>query len=95
MFMPLIAALVYSLMEVYKAFRVRGREKWTTLVPVLASITGGLLGLGWYYLMPDLAILPNVGVAVVMGIVSGLSATGGNQILKQMQKKFDTPNKEE
>jgi len=93
--MPLIAVLVYSIMEVFKAFVPRGKEKWHSLIPILSSFCGGLLGLGWYFLSPELALLPNVGTAVVMGVISGLGATGGNQVFKQFQKKASKDEEKE
>jgi len=74
-------------MEVYKAFLGDDKPKWKSLIPILSAISGGLLGLGWYFLAPDLTLLPNFGIAVVMGIISGLGATGGDQLFKQFYKK--------
>ena len=39
-----------------------------------------------FYLTPDLISAPNVFVAIVIGAASGLTATGANQIFKQLGK---------
>ena len=39
-----------------------------------------------FYLTPDLISAPNIFVALVIGAASGLTATGANQIIKQLGK---------
>lgn len=83
---PAIVAIVYVLMEAYKTFIAKGREKWVSVIPVIAVIIGGILGAVFFYSAPQLIIATNIWVALVIGACSGLSATGTNQIFKQLEK---------
>lgn len=55
------------------------------LIPVVCGVTGGILGVAGMYLMPDFPASDVIN-AVAIGIVSGLAATGANQVLKQVSK---------
>lgn len=54
-------------------------------IPIIVGIAGGILGVIGMYVTPD---FPAVDVlnAIAVGIVSGLSSTGVNQIYKQAVK---------
>lgn len=57
-------------------------EKW---LPVICGLLGAVLGfVGYQYL----GIVPanDVATAIVIGVESGLAATGGHQIYKQLTK---------
>lgn len=54
-------------------------------IPVVCGVAGGILGVAGMYLMPDFPA-GDVINAVAIGIVSGLAATGANQVLKQVSK---------
>lgn len=59
------------------------RDEW---IPSAMGITGGLLGIVAYLTkMPEFAGF-HILTAIAVGIVSGLAATGVNQIFKQSQK---------
>lgn len=57
-------------------------NKW---IPIICGITGCLLGIAGMYIMPD---FPGHDIinAMAIGIVSGLAATGFDQIGKQLKK---------
>ena len=55
-------------------------NKW---IPVVCGLSGLLLGIAGMYIMPDFPAADYITAAAV-GIVSGLAATGINQIGKQM-----------
>ena len=57
-------------------------DKW---IPVICGVCGGLLGLLGMRIMPDFPAGDLMSAAAV-GIVSGLAATGADQIGKQMKK---------
>lgn len=57
-------------------------DKW---IPVIAGVTGMILGVAGLYVMPDFPAKDVINAAAI-GIVSGLAATGINQIGKQLQK---------
>ena len=54
-------------------------------IPVVCGVAGGILGVAGMYLMPDFPASDVIN-AVASGIVSGLAATGANQVLKQVSK---------
>ena len=58
-------------------------NKW---IPILCGVTGGILGVVSLYVMPDFPA-GDVINALAVGIVSGLAATGADQVMKQMGKK--------
>lgn len=83
---PAIVAVVYVLIEAYKKIIAKGREKWLNFVPLIATVLGGIFGVAIFYIAPQIIIASNVWVALVVGLCSGLSATGTNQIFKQLEK---------
>lgn len=52
-------------------------------IPVICGVMGGILGVLAMFLVPDYPA-SDYFTAVAIGIVSGLSATGVNQIFKQL-----------
>ena len=57
-------------------------NKW---IPLLCGLLGGALGILGMRLMPDFPAADLLSAAAV-GIVSGLAATGADQISKQLEK---------
>jgi hypothetical protein len=55
------------------------------LIPVICGCVGAVLGIAGLYLMPDFPATDVIN-ALAVGIVSGLAATGVNQIYKQLSK---------
>ena len=55
-------------------------NKW---LPVICGFLGGILGVVGMYVMPDFPS-NDVITSIAVGIVSGLAATGANQIYKQL-----------
>ena len=56
--------------------------KW---IPIVVGVCGGCLGVASMYLMKDFPAQDYI-TAVAVGIVSGLAATGVDQIGKQLSK---------
>ena len=55
-------------------------------IPLICGASGGILGLAALYLkMPELPVSDPLSACAV-GIVSGLAATGVNQMVKQMNQ---------
>ena len=54
-------------------------------IPVIVGMAGGVLGVAGMYLMPDFPA-QDIMNAIAIGIVSGLSSTGVNQVYKQIKK---------
>ncbi len=57
-------------------------NKW---IPVICGVCGGVLGVAGMYVMADFPAGDLMSAAAV-GIVSGLAATGADQIGRQMKK---------
>ena len=55
-------------------------------IPVVMGICGAVLGIVAYFVAADLIPANDPITALAIGIFSGLSATGVNQIVKQSQK---------
>lgn len=55
-------------------------NKW---LPIICGVLGGVLGVVGYFIMPDYPAADFL-TAIAIGIVSGLAATGANQIGKQL-----------
>ena len=55
------------------------------LIPEICGCAGAVLGIAGLYLMPDFPATDAIN-ALAVGIVSGLAATGVNQIYKQLTK---------
>ncbi len=58
-------------------------SKW---LPIICGALGAILGVVGMYVMPDYPA-KDLLTAIAIGIVSGLAATGTNQIFKQLRSK--------
>ncbi len=74
-----ITVICYIVAEAVKAANIN--TKW---LPVICGVLGGVLGVVSMYVMPDFPA-EDVITAIAVGIVSGLAATGANQIYKQLK----------
>jgi uncharacterized membrane protein HdeD (DUF308 family) len=84
--LPVIAAVVYGVIEFLKHFVFSGNEKFKKLIPVIATILGGIVGVVAFFVFPEAIPVATWYAAVLMGCASGLSAVGVNQITKQIKK---------
>ena len=75
-----ISVITYLMAEVVKALTLDG--KW---IPVICGIFGAILGIAAMYTVPGFPAGDPIN-AVAVGIVSGLAATGADQISKQLKK---------
>lgn len=79
---PIIVIISYIVGEIYKiALKTDNAKKF---IPIVVSIVGGCLGIAIYYTSPGSISARSVWDALLIGIVSGESATGTNQIIKQL-----------
>ena len=76
-----ITVICYLAAECIKATALN--NKW---LPVVCGILGGALGVVAMFIMPEFPGGDYI-TAVAIGIVSGLAATGANQIGKQLLDK--------
>lgn len=85
---PAIAAVVYWLINLIK-YTVGDNEKFKRFIPILATVLGAVCGVVCYFAIPSIVPAENLLVAIVIGGASGLTATGANQIIKQLSKGDD------
>ena len=89
---PIIVVCCYIFGEIYK-FIFRNKQETYKLIPIFTSTIGGILGVVMFFTCPEIIFADNGWVALGIGIVSGASATGTNQIIKQLFDKHQTKEK--
>lgn len=83
---PIIIICCYIIGEIYKAV-FKNKPKLYKLIPIILPIVGGLIGIVIYLTNPEeICDAPNFWQALLIGIISGSSSTGANQIIKQLFK---------
>jgi len=93
MSVPIIVICCYLVGEIYKVL-FKTRQDLFKLIPILVGVVGGILGVLIYYTEPKLLFnADNVWTSLGIGIVSGISSTGANQIIKQLKGKDDEKDK--
>ena len=83
---PIIVILCYLLGEIYKVL-FKNKQDLYKLIPIVLACFGGLLGILIFLTNPEIMLnVSNVWTALGIGIVSGVSSTGTNQIIKKIFK---------
>lgn len=77
---PVITVICYLIGEAAKLTALD--NKW---VPVICGLCGAALGIAGMYIMAEFPAADYLTAAAV-GIVSGLAATGANQVYKQLKE---------
>lgn len=93
---PIIVVCCYLVGEIYKQIFKKKTETYK-FIPVVLAVVGGVLGVVVFLTNPEMIFnAANVWVALGVGIVSGVSATGANQIVKQLfgKQKVDDEKEE-
>lgn len=67
------------------AMAVKATEVDNKWLPVICGAVGAILGVAGMYTMPDFPASDIIN-AVAIGIVSGLAATGADQVYKQLKQ---------
>lgn len=81
---PIIVLICYMIGEVYKVV-LKNKQEMYKLIPVLVAFVGGILGVVIYITAPEVIFnVNNVWIALGIGIMSGFSSTGTNQVIKQL-----------
>lgn len=81
---PIIVVCCYVLGELYKLV-FRKKTQAYKFIPITTCAIGGILGIIMFYTEPTMIFdADNAWVALGIGMVSGVSATGTNQIIKQL-----------
>ena len=82
---PALAAVVYWVVNLIK-YIVGENETFKRFIPLIATVLGVVSGVVCFYALPSIIPATNLLVAIVIGGASGLTATGANQVLKQLTK---------
>ena len=89
---PAIVVVVY--LAAYFLKLIPG-ETINRALPAICGVLGLILGLVCYFTMPDFIGAENWLTAAAIGIVSGFSATGVNQVYKQATKGTEVSEDDE
>lgn len=81
--MPIIVIICYLIGEIYKIL-FKNKDELFQFIPIFVSLIGGIIGVIMFFLNPEIINVSNFWVAFVVGVISGASATGTNQIIKQI-----------
>lgn len=79
---PAIVVICYLVGLICKTV---GNGKLDKYIPIICGTVGAILGVIIFLTIPNFIPAENWAVAIAIGIVSGLSATGANQIYKQLK----------
>lgn len=83
---PIIVIICYMVGEFYKIMFKKYKILYK-LIPILNAILGGILGILIFLTNPEIILnAKNIWTALGIGIVSGVSSTGTNQIIKKIFK---------
>ena len=80
---PAIVVMCYLIGIIIKTV---GNDYFDKFIPVICGTAGAILGLVIFFTIPNFIPAENWAVAIAIGIVSGLSATGINQVYKQLKE---------
>lgn len=89
---PGIAVFVYVVMALL-IYTTNGNEKVKRFIPLGAAVLGAICGVVVYFAVPDVKLSENLILSILIGGASGLTATGFNQILKQLRKTSEDEEK--
>lgn len=89
--MPIIVIICYLIGEIYKIL-FKNKDELFKFIPIFVSLIGGIIGVIMFFLNPEIINVSNFWVAFVEGTISGASATGTNQIIKQLFFKEEEKN---
>ena len=92
---PIIVVCCYVLGELYKLV-FRKKTQAYKFIPITMCVIGGMLGIIMFYTEQTMIFdADNAWIALGVGMVSGVSATGTNQIIKQLFGKNEESKEKE
>lgn len=83
-YLSVISGIVFFVIEILKS--AFPSEKFKRFLPLVAGLFGAGLGAASYFI-PSVNVASNILDAILIGLMSGLTATGTHQIYKQMAEK--------
>ena len=89
---PIIVVLCYLIGEFYKML-FQDKKEVFKYIPLISMCSGAIIGILIFYTNPETMVnVNNFWIAIGVGASSGASATGTNQIIKQL---FSVEEKDE
>lgn len=88
---PIIVILCYLIGEIYKVIFMKNKELYR-LIPIITAFTGGIIGILIYLTDPNIINATSIWYSLEIGIVSGASSTGLNQVIKNIIKEKEGKN---
>ena len=88
---PAIALILYCVAELLKA-TLFNTDQRRAMIPVVCALLGAVICVVLYAVQPGLIPGDNILTAAAEGIISGLTATGANQVYWQIKKNVNTAN---
>ncbi len=79
---PVIVVICYLVITAIKGTKIPNR-----LYPIISAALGAACALIFHLVCPEFLAAATLANALVTGAVSGLAATGTNQVFKQLLKK--------
>ncbi len=83
---PIITCVVFFILEFIKLL-TKSNDMFKKFIPVISGFLGMGVSVMLYYVAPTSLAVENVVHAVMIGLASGLAATGTHQIFKQIMKE--------
>ena len=80
---PIIVVLTYMFIEICKVI-FKSKDWFNQLIPIFSGLCGGIIGIVIYFSVPEMLGVSNIWMSLEVGIVSGLGATGSNQVIKKL-----------
>ena len=78
--------LLIMLISYFVVAIIRKTKVPNECLPLIAGCLGLLLSGVAFYALPEIVPDPSIGTTLLYGFISGLAATGSNQVLKQAVK---------
>lgn len=88
-----ILVITYFIVEIIKR-KILKTDKQRSMLPIIAAITGSVISIFIFIVLPSLSTNINLLNAFASGAISGSAATGSNQIYKQITKFFTVTTEE-
>ena len=78
---PVIVVICYVVVTAIKSTKINSK-----FYPLISCALGAFLAAAMFFILPDFIGAATLTAAIISGAVSGLAATGTNQVFKQLLK---------
>lgn len=82
-----IVVIIYIIVYITRKFIIKNK-KYNSLLPILAASLGVVISIVIFTFFPNVSSSTNALQAFTSGFISGMGATGSNQIYKQISRCF-------